>query len=67
MIALYIIAFVLAVIGIIGSAHSITSIIKGQPEIHVANSALHFQPVAEVEWRIVFQEKPNADLTVSLI
>lgn len=34
---------------------------------HIATSALHFEPVEEIEWRIVFQEKPNEDLTVSLI
>ena len=34
---------------------------------HMAMSSLHFEPVKKIEWRIVFQEKPNEDLTVSLI
>ena len=34
---------------------------------HIALSALHFEPAKKIEWRIVFQEKPNEDLTVSLI
>ena len=56
-----------ACIGIIGGASSVGTIIRGEPERHAANSALHFQPVDEIEWRIVFQDIPNKDLTISLI
>ena len=34
---------------------------------HMAMSSLHFEPAKRIEWRIVFQEIPNEDLTVSLI
>ena len=34
---------------------------------HMAMSSLHFEPAKQIEWRIVFQEIPNEDLTVSLI
>ena len=58
-------------IGIIGGADGPIAIIIGQPicpesKSHTANSSLHFEPVEETEWRIVFQEKPNEDLTVTL-
>lgn len=58
--------------GIIGGADGPTTIILGQSSIqetqlHGANSSLHFEPAEEIEWRIVFQEKPNKNLTVSLI
>ena len=38
-----------------------------ESQCHTANSSLHFKPAEKIEWRIVFQEKPNEDLTVSLI
>lgn len=58
--------------GIIGGADGTTTIILGQPKSegpqpHMTASALHFEPVDEIEWRVVFQEKSNEDLTVSLI
>ena len=58
--------------GIIGGADGPTAIILGQPkseipQTHIAMSSLHFEPVKQIEWRIVFQEIPNEDLTVSLI
>lgn len=58
--------------GIIGGVDGPTTIILGQPKTpanqpHMATSSLHFEPAKEIEWRIVFQEKPNEDLTVSLI
>lgn len=34
---------------------------------HMAMSSLYFEPAKKIEWRIVFQEIPNEDLTVSLI
>ena len=59
-------------VGIIGGADGPTTIVLGQSsnpdgKRHVANSSLHFEPVGQIEWRIVFQEKPNEDMTVSLI
>jgi hypothetical protein len=58
--------------GIIGGADGPTTIIMGHPNsqearLHGANSSLHFEPAKEIEWRIVFQEKPNEDLSFSLI
>lgn len=58
--------------GIIGGADGPTMIMMGQPQAevshtHMAASAMHFDHAKENEWRIVFQEKPNEDLTVSLI
>lgn len=59
-------------VGIIGGADGPTTIILGHSDHpagkpHVANSSLHFEPAEEIEWRIVFMEKPNEDITVSLI
>ena len=58
-------------IGIIGGADGPTAIMVGHPMEsagmnHTAMSSLHFEPVEEIEWRIVFQEKPNEDMTISL-
>ena len=59
-------------IGIIGGADGPTTVILGQPKAevprhHMANSSLRFEPTKEIEWRIVFQEIPNEELTVSLL
>jgi len=57
-------------IGIIGSADSPTAIMLGggnQGKLRVACSALHFKPVEDVEWRMVFHEKTRSDITVELI
>lgn len=59
-------------VGIIGGAHGPTAVIMGKPnapvpQTHIAISAPHFEHPEQIEWRIVFQEKPNADLTVSLL
>lgn len=57
-------------IGIIGGADGPTAIIFGgsvQGKLHVACSALHFEPVDDVEWRMVFHEKRREDVTVGLI
>ena len=35
--------------------------------VHTACSALHFQPVQDVEWRMIFHEKAEADMTVELL
>jgi len=58
--------------GIIGGADGPTTIILGQPKTeapqkHIANSSLRFEHTKKIEWRIVFQEIPNEDVTVSLI
>ena len=58
--------------GIIGGADGPTAIIIGRPktetpQTHIATSAMHFEHAKRIEWRIVFQEIPNEDLTVSLI
>lgn len=52
--------------------NDITTVILGQPKAevprhHMANSSLRFEPTKEIEWRIVFQEIPNEELTVSLL
>jgi len=57
-------------IGIIGGADGQAAIqISGseESECRTACSALHFEPVDEVEWRIVFYEKRRDDVTVVLI
>ena len=58
-------------IGIIGGADGPIAIVVGhtdRPEAQrqTANSSLHFKPVEEIEWRIVFHETLNADVTVFL-
>jgi len=57
-------------IGIIGGADGQAAIQisgSGESECRTACSALHFEPVDEVEWRIVFYEKRRDDVTVALI
>ena len=61
-----------ASIGVIGGADGPTTIFMGQPrseepQKHIANSSLRFEHAKRIEWRIVFQEKPNEDYTVTLI
>lgn len=51
----------------IGSATSVTAIWPGESETHTACSALHFEPVKDVEWHIVFHEKLKEDILISLI
>ena len=58
--------------GIIGGADGPTVMIMGQPkseapQTHMAASSLRFEHAKHIEWRIVFQEIPNEDITVSLI
>lgn len=62
-------AYAAAAIGIIGGADGPTAIILGQntPKLHAACSALHFEPVDEVEWRAIFSEKLVDDVEVVLI
>ncbi len=57
-------------IGIIGGADGPTAIIfggSGQGKLHVACSALHFESVDDVEWRMAFHEKRREDVTVEMI
>ena len=58
--------------GIIGGADGPTVMVVGQPksevpQIHMAASSLRFEHAKHIEWRIVFQEIPNENITVSLI
>ena len=34
---------------------------------HAALSALHFEPVDEIEWKIIFREKLMEDIEVDII
>lgn len=59
-------------IGIIGGADGPTALIfsngsskKTVP--HVALSALHFEPVDDIEWKIIFREKLMEDVEVDII
>lgn len=58
-------------IGIIVGADGPTAIISGQSKdqgkLRGACSSPHFEPVDEVEWRVVFHEKQFEDLTIDLI
>lgn len=57
-------------IGIIGRADGPTAIIMGNAvprTLHAACSAVRFEPVDHVEWRIVFREKLRDDLQIKLI
>ena len=63
---------VMMTVGIIGGASGPVTLISRHEGTatetnHITSSALHFEPAKQIEWRIVFQEKPNADLTISLI
>lgn len=51
----------------IGSVSSLTAILPDKSETHTACSALHFEPVKDVEWFILFHEKPKEDIFISLI
>ena len=57
-------------IGIIGGASGPTAVIMGNAvprTVHAACSAVRFEPVDSVEWRIVFREKLKEDIQVKLI
>ena len=59
-----------AAIGIIGGADGPTSILftpTGQTTERTAVSSLHFQPVEQVQWQMVFHEKLVEDIELSLI
>ena len=59
-------------IGIIGGADGPTALIfsngSGTKTVpHAALSALHFEPVDEIEWKIIFREKLMEDIEVDII
>lgn len=57
-------------VGIIGGADGPTAIIiskKKEAKVHSACSALHFEPVDDVEWKIVYMMKMCKDMSVELI
>lgn len=59
-----------ACIGIIGGAHGPTAIICGstiQSQLRAACSSPHFEPVEDVEWCMIFNEKTLEDMAVELI
>ena len=58
------------VVGIIGGADGPTAIIydqQKQGKLHAACSALHFKPVEQVEWRIVFREHRSFSAEIGLL
>ena len=58
------------VVGIIGGADGPTAVIGGQDKpgkLHAACSSLHFEPVEQVEWRIVFRERKCEGTDIDLI
>ncbi len=57
-------------VGVIGGADGPTAIFlggSGQGKLCTACSSLHFEPVDNVEWRMVFYDKSRQDITVELI
>lgn len=58
-----------ACIGIIGGADGPTAIILGRESsaLHAACSAMHFEPEADPEWRLVFREKTMEDISLELL
>ena len=58
------------VMGIIGGADGPATIILYGPDkqgkLHTACSSLHFEPVEQVEWRMVFHEKQFEDTVIDL-
>ncbi len=57
-------------IGIIGGASAPTAIPfsnSGQGKLRAVCSALHFEPVERVDWRIVFHKNPCPDMTIKLL
>lgn len=62
-----------ASIGIIGGADGPTAVFlapvssEARPELHTACSALHFEPVETVEWKMIFREKNIPDTDIDLL
>ena len=65
------IAFGTASVGMIGGISGSPAVIMGQSQnalkLHAACSSLHFEPVDNVEWRVIFSEKLLPDIDVQLI
>ena len=58
-----------ACIGIIGGSDGPTAVIftrKDKPTVHSACSSLHFEPVEDVMWQMVFHEKLLEDIQMAL-
>lgn len=58
-----------AAIGVIGGADGPTALIMGhsKPKLHVACSALRFEPAEKVQWQPVFSIKQMEDITVEVL
>ena len=57
-----------ASVGIIGGADGPIAILMGDKgNLHTVCSALHFEPVEDVEWQAVFYEKKREDITLDLL
>ncbi len=57
-------------VGIIGGACTPTAIPfgnSGQGKLRAVCSALHFEPIKTVDWKIIFYEKPCNDMTVKIL
>lgn len=54
-------------LGGVRGVSSVAAIMSGGGELHTAYSALHYEIVKEVEWRIIFHEKLKKDIRVTLI
>ena len=54
-------------LGGVRGVSSVAAIVSGRGELHTACSALHFEAVKEVEWRIIFHEKLKEAIRVTLI
>ncbi len=59
-----------ATIGIIGGADGPTAIFMSKPnqvKKNIALSALHFEPITDIEWKMEFRAKMMEDVKISLI
>ncbi len=59
-----------AAIGIIGGADGPVAVIfggRGAGKLHSACSALRFEAVKNVEWRMIFREKQREDISVDIV
>ncbi|MBR5513930.1 MAG: hypothetical protein IKV85_08115 [Ruminococcus sp.] len=57
-------------IGIIGGADGPTAIFasaRKNGNSHIALSALHFEPVSHVQWKMTFREKLSGDIEINLL
>ena len=58
-----------AALALIGGADGPTALIMGhsKPKLHVACSALRFEPAEKVQWQPVFSIKLMEDITVEVL